>query len=227
MASRALTKRRDSSWLRRIISRPCTTSSAAARTFWTTNAPTEHPSKTAARSNSALSSGVTLATTRLDLRLWKSCASKVCATMCHKRPRMTTNNYKRLHFTYSPKRAREGGDEFFADEVVGVVDFLFRERFVGGAIGEGVGERFLVGGDFLALGSRKRSKRRTLSRFGAFAARMVSSTWACGTDLGSTTARSAADGRKRGHGLVTLGLRGVGEPAIERDFSVVDRHLIP
>ncbi len=51
-----------------------------------------------------------------------------------------------------PERTRQLGDELFADEVVGFVDFFFGQGALGGAVGEGVGERLLVGGNLLALG---------------------------------------------------------------------------
>jgi len=88
-ARRAWTKRRDSFALRRMVSRSRTTFSAAVRLWETTNLPTEHPSNTAARASSALSSGVTLATNRPDLRCAVALAMKaMCATLCHKSSRL-------------------------------------------------------------------------------------------------------------------------------------------
>ena len=54
---------------------------------------------------------------------------------------------------------------------------------------------------------------------------MVSSTLACGHGLGQDDGDIAADGREGRHGLVALGLRGAGEPRVERDFGVEDRDL--
>ena len=121
--------------------------------------------------------------------------------------------------------AGEGGGEFFADEVVGVVDFAFGEGAVGGAVSEGVGERFLVGGDLFALGVAEEVEEsdafevRGLGRDDGFL------DLGLGHRLGQDDGEVAADGWEGGDGLVAFRLRGAAEPGVEGDFGVEEGDL--
>ena len=121
--------------------------------------------------------------------------------------------------------AGEVGGELFADEVVGVVDFALGESAVRGAIGEGVGERFLVGGNLFALGIAEEVEEadafevRGLGRADNFL------DLGLGDRLGEDDGEVAPDAGESGDGLVAFGLRSACVPGVEGNFSVKDGDL--
>ena len=97
-----------------------------------------------------------------------------------------------------PKGAGEVGSELLADEGVGVVDFALGEGAVGGAVGERVGERFLVGGDFLALGIAEEVEEADAFEVGGFGGADGFLDFGRWHGLGQNDREVAADGRERG-----------------------------
>ncbi len=123
---------------------------------------------------------------------------------------------------YSRKVQPSSAIKFLADEVVGVVDFAFGKGAVGRAVGERVGERFLVGGNLFALGIAEEVEEADAFEIGRLGGADGCLDLAWGTDLGSTTARSRRIGREGGHGLVAFGLGMAIKPGIEGDFGIED-----
>jgi hypothetical protein len=84
------------------------------------------------------------------------------------------------------ERTAEFGHQLFADKIVGLVDLALDQRAIGGAIGQGVGQRLPVGGNLLALLVAEKVEEPDRLQ--------TSSTRPFGVAAGTTTARSRRTG---------------------------------